>query len=367
MAEKARNPPMSEEERTYLLEQIVKFPILENKKSDVGTIAAKKRAWMEITRIFNSNANFQKRTLLQLRKYWENVKAKRRKQLGEETRDLMSSEGGPYKPRHEPSCLEVKMGAPHLNYHLGYHWDGDAVAMKEAPAKHKKISIPEVTAAMTSAGSAITGTGGLENLHTGIATSSGASDPLLLSTPSLEVLGSLLNTSPNIQFLPTAPPPSFSEPPSPPSQPHSPAQPPSPLQPPHTTPDITRQGLIQRTACIRIHEAREKVWLQGDKELHCERLAEAKLNRQAAEKRLQQVEKSQQQSDELHYLEIARLRVKLKFETQQMELKLRHQEDMQRQALQAAKDQHQQESRIREVQLRRLLGLPDISIQDSNL
>nr|CAD7459308.1 unnamed protein product [Timema tahoe] len=61
MAEKARNPPMSEEERTYLLEQIVKFPILENKKSDVGTIAAKKRAWMEITRIFNSNANFQKR------------------------------------------------------------------------------------------------------------------------------------------------------------------------------------------------------------------------------------------------------------------------------------------------------------------
>nr|CAD7602177.1 unnamed protein product [Timema genevievae] len=321
MAEKARNPPMSEEERTYLLEQIVKFPILENKKSDVGTIAAKKRAWMEITRIFNSNANFQKRTLLQLRKYWENVKAKRRKQLGEETRDLMTSEGGPYKPRREPSCLEVEMGAPHLNYHLGYHWDEDAVAMKEAPAKHKKISIPEVTAAMTSAGSAITGTGGLENLHT--------------------------------------------EPPSPPSQPHSPAQPPSPLQPPHTTPDITRQGLIQRTACI--HEAREKVWLQGDKELHCERLAEAKLNRQAAEKRLQQVEKSQQQSDELHSLEIARLRVKLKFETQQMELKLRHQEDMQRQALQAAKDQHQQESRIREVQLRRLLGLPDISIQDSNL
>nr|CAD7459309.1 unnamed protein product [Timema tahoe] len=295
------------------------------------------------------------RTLLQLRKYWENVKAKRRKQLGEETRDLMSSEGGPYKPRHEPSCLEVKMGAPHLNYHLGYHWDGDAVAMKEAPAKHKKISIPEVTAAMTSAGSAITGTGGLENLHTGIATSSGASDPLLLSTPSLEVLGSLLNTSPNIQFLPTAPPPILLR---------------TPLSTITTTlPSTATLSTTTTPHNTRHHpaRAREKVWLQGDKELHCERLAEAKLNRQAAEKRLQQVEKSQQQSDELHYLEIARLRVKLKFETQQMELKLRHQEDMQRQALQAAKDQHQQESRIREVQLRRLLGLPDISIQDSNL
>nr|CAD7424238.1 unnamed protein product [Timema monikensis] len=321
------------------------------------------------------------RTLIQLRKYWENVKAKRKKQLGEEIRDLMSTGGGPHNPC-ETSCPEVEMAVPQLNYHLGYHWDGDPVAMKEAAAKRQKISVPEVTAALMSTSSAITGTSGLENLHTGIATSSSASEPLLLSTPSLKVLSSLLNTFPKIQLLSsTAPPPSSSQPPSvpplppqppsPPSQsPSSPPQlpsspqPPSQPQPPPTTPNITEHWVIERIALI--HEAREKMWLQGDKELHCERLAEAKLNRQAAEKRLQQVEKSQQQSDELHRLEMERLHVKLKFETQQMELKLRHQEDMQSQALQAAKDQHEQESRIREVQLRKLLGLPDIN-QDSNL
>nr|CAD7586026.1 unnamed protein product [Timema genevievae] len=298
------------------------------------------------------------RTLIQLRKYWENVKAKRRKQLGEEIRDLISTGDGSYNPC-EPSRPEVEMAAPQLNYRLGYHWDGDAVAKKEAPVKRQKISIPEVISALMSTSSAITGT-------SGIATSSSASEPLLLSTPSPQVLGSLLNTFPNIQFLSsTVPPASSTQPQSPSPPPQLPSSPQSPSKPlPPTTPDITQQWVIERIA--RIHAAREKVWVQGDKELHCKRLAEAKLNRQAAEKRLQQVEKSQQQSDELNHLEIERLRVKLKFETQQMELKLRHQEDMQSQALQATKDHHEQESHIREVQLRKLLGLPDIN-QDSNL
>nr|CAD7414613.1 unnamed protein product [Timema cristinae] len=60
MADKGKHPPFNDNKRVYLLEQIKNHKIVESKKSDVGSLAAKKRAWEELTRNFNSTGNFQK-------------------------------------------------------------------------------------------------------------------------------------------------------------------------------------------------------------------------------------------------------------------------------------------------------------------
>nr|CAD7401866.1 unnamed protein product [Timema poppensis] len=194
MAENAKRVPLSEEERLYLLEQIKKYPIVQNKKTDVGTIAAKKRAWEEIMRIFNANGNFLNRSIVQLRKYWENAKARRKKGLGEQTRDLLGTGSGPYNPL-QSAYPKVEMVATDLNYHVGYQWDGDPVVMEEAAAKGK-ISISEPD------GSTFTGTSRLEYINTAgvliteetpvvleIPTSSSASLPLSATTPLSHISG----------------------------------------------------------------------------------------------------------------------------------------------------------------------------------
>nr|CAD7262706.1 unnamed protein product [Timema shepardi] len=348
MAENAKRVPLSEEERLYLLEQIKKYPIVQNKKTDVGTIAAKKRAWEEIMRIFNANGNFLNRSIVQLRKYWENAKARRKKGLGEQTRDLIGTGSGPYNPL-QSAYPKVEMVATDLNYHVGYQWDGDPVVMEEAAAKGK-ISISEPD------GSTFTGTSRLEYINTAeIPTSSSASLPLSATTPLSHISG---NYPCNIKSPSTPAPqsqPSLSPPPTSPSFPPPPSLSPpptfssSPLSP-RQTPHDTRTGVLPRTVCA--HEARERMRLQEEKELHHERLAEVKLNRKEAEKR-------QQRSDELHRLEMERLHVKVEFETRQMEAEARHQNDMHREMLQAAKEKYEQESRHREeihhAQLRKLL------------
>nr|CAD7266075.1 unnamed protein product [Timema shepardi] len=88
-----------------------------------------------------------------------------------------------------------------------------------------------------------------------IPTTSSASKPLSLLTRDPQVSGSLSNISPCIQFIPSLPPP-----------------------PPLLTPEFIRKDGLQKT--VRTHENREKISIQGDEELHCERLAEANLNHQ---------------------------------------------------------------------------------------
>nr|CAD7463624.1 unnamed protein product [Timema tahoe] len=243
------------------------------------------------------------RSLEQLKKHWNNVKARRKKELSEETRELMGTGGGPYKP-HSPSCPEVEVVAPHINYHLGYQWDGDAVAMEDAAAKRRKISMSEVTAAFKSAGSTLAGTSLLEFIDTADIPTTSASQSLSFLTPAPQVSGSPSNTSPFIQFIPSlAPPPSSPSPPPPPPS-HSPP-PPSPTQP-LQTPKLLQQEVLQKTS--HALEERAKTSIHADKELHCERLAEAKLNHQEAKNRQQRAEERHrldiQQAEERHRLDI---------------------------------------------------------------
>nr|CAD7578907.1 unnamed protein product [Timema californicum] len=173
----------------------------------------------------------------------------------------MGTDGGPYKP-HSPSCPEVEVVVHHINYHLGYQWDGDAVAMEDVAVKRCKISVSEVTAAFKSAGSTLAGTNLLEFIDRADIPTSSSSKPLSFLTPDSQVSGSLGNTSPCIQFILSLAPPSPT--------------------PPLMTPKFIHQDVLQKT--VRAHEERAKISTQVDKELHCDRLAEATLNHQEAKK-----------------------------------------------------------------------------------
>nr|CAD7435802.1 unnamed protein product [Timema monikensis] len=59
------------------------------------------------------NRNREDRTLVHLRKHWDIIKSRRKRQLVEETMELMSTGRGPYNS-HKPSCPKVEVVAPPL-------------------------------------------------------------------------------------------------------------------------------------------------------------------------------------------------------------------------------------------------------------
>uniref|UniRef100_A0A0A9ZDK2 Regulatory protein zeste n=4 Tax=Lygus hesperus TaxID=30085 RepID=A0A0A9ZDK2_LYGHE len=70
-----------EEERAKVRQLVMERKgVVESKKSDLVTVAKKKQAWDEITSVFNSEGTFPKRTTVQLKKMWDNTKARRRAQ-----------------------------------------------------------------------------------------------------------------------------------------------------------------------------------------------------------------------------------------------------------------------------------------------
>nr|CAD7464861.1 unnamed protein product [Timema tahoe] len=59
---------------------------------------AKKKAWQDIADGFNSYADVTHRSAPQLKKCWENEKARRKKLLATESRRRMATGGGPFTP-----------------------------------------------------------------------------------------------------------------------------------------------------------------------------------------------------------------------------------------------------------------------------
>nr|CAD7197224.1 unnamed protein product [Timema douglasi] len=282
-------------------EVVLKEEVIDNQQLEYRHVAAFPSAEEELDR-----------AMVHQREHWDNVKSRRKRGPGEKTREPTSTGGGPYK-LHKSSYSEVEVVAPHINHHLGYKRDGEAVTRDDASTKRHRISVSDVTAALRSPRSTVAGTSSLECLNTtDFPTTSSAGQPLPFPTAAS-------TTSPAS--------PSSSQLPSPPS-PHSlplalPLQPPpllspSPTLPQQTTPPkLTRPGVLKRIG--RAHEEREKVWLEQAKELHYERLAEARLNHEEAIRR-------HQRAEELHLLEVEHHRVRLAFEIEQMEARVRQAE-----------------------------------------
>ncbi|KAM4705988.1 myb/SANT-like DNA-binding domain-containing protein 3 isoform 2-T2 [Rhinophrynus dorsalis] len=78
----------SELEKSVLLSLVEKYKyVLECKKSDARTIALKQRTWQALAHEYNSQPSVSLRDFKQLKKCWENIKARTKKIMAHEMRD----------------------------------------------------------------------------------------------------------------------------------------------------------------------------------------------------------------------------------------------------------------------------------------
>lgn len=76
------------EERQHLAYLVSKYDVLENRRTDSTSVRAKNKAWERLWLEYCSDASMRPRTEKQLRKLWENEKAKWKKNDSEEHREV---------------------------------------------------------------------------------------------------------------------------------------------------------------------------------------------------------------------------------------------------------------------------------------
>ncbi|KAG4075476.1 hypothetical protein HA402_015129 [Bradysia odoriphaga] len=98
-------------ERETLVNLVGKYHnIVENKKTGSSMIAQKKQIWERITSEYNQNPNVKKRLTKQLKKLWENTKAKRKTKLkSSSTTSLLSTTIDNVSPTLDTSTHTVDM------------------------------------------------------------------------------------------------------------------------------------------------------------------------------------------------------------------------------------------------------------------
>ncbi|KAM3679705.1 myb/SANT-like DNA-binding domain-containing protein 3 isoform X2 [Ammospiza nelsoni] len=90
----------SEVEKSVLLALVEKYKyVLECKKSDARTIALKQRTWQALAHEYNSQPSVSLRDFKQLKKCWENIKARTKKIMAHERREKSPpEEDSEYQP-----------------------------------------------------------------------------------------------------------------------------------------------------------------------------------------------------------------------------------------------------------------------------
>ncbi|XP_062464929.1 myb/SANT-like DNA-binding domain-containing protein 3 isoform X3 [Lathamus discolor] len=89
----------SEVEKSVLLALVEKYKyVLECKKSDARTIALKQRTWQALAHEYNSQPSVSLRDFKQLKKCWENIKARTKKIMAHERREKSPPEDSEYQP-----------------------------------------------------------------------------------------------------------------------------------------------------------------------------------------------------------------------------------------------------------------------------
>ncbi|KAM8810702.1 myb/SANT-like DNA-binding domain-containing protein 3 isoform 2-T3 [Eudromia elegans] len=89
----------SEVEKSVLLALVEKYKyVLECKKSDARTIALKQRTWQALAHEYNSQPTVSLRDFKQLKKCWENIKARTKKIMAHERQEKSPPEDSEYQP-----------------------------------------------------------------------------------------------------------------------------------------------------------------------------------------------------------------------------------------------------------------------------
>lgn len=113
-------------EKALLTELVRKYKdLLENKNNDYKTIQQKNNTWETLSQQFNSQSGVKKRDAKQLKKCWENIKARAKKQLAKEKRDVKLTCGGPSTSKHDDEAAAVASIIPAQIESLSNMFDDD--------------------------------------------------------------------------------------------------------------------------------------------------------------------------------------------------------------------------------------------------
>ena len=103
----------SQLEKSLVTELVRKHKdFIENKKTDYRTIKQKNSAWEALSKEFNSKSDVTKRDSKQLKKCWENLKARAKKQLAKEKREFKLTGGGPSTSKQDDEAVAVSSIIP---------------------------------------------------------------------------------------------------------------------------------------------------------------------------------------------------------------------------------------------------------------
>ncbi|XP_029445807.1 myb/SANT-like DNA-binding domain-containing protein 3 [Rhinatrema bivittatum] len=109
----------SELEKSVLLALVEKYKyVLECKKSDARTIALKQRTWQALAYEYNSQPSVSLRDFKQLKKCWENIKARTKKIMAHERREKVKWSVSPAMNSHESLKERVASMIPEQIYFL---------------------------------------------------------------------------------------------------------------------------------------------------------------------------------------------------------------------------------------------------------
>ncbi|XP_030045878.1 myb/SANT-like DNA-binding domain-containing protein 3 [Microcaecilia unicolor] len=122
----------SELEKSVLLALVEKYKyVLECKKSDARTIALKQRTWQALAYEYNSQPSVSLRDFKQLKKCWENIKARTKKIMAHERREKVKWSVGPAMNSHESLKERVASMIPEQIYFLQNPPDEDSEFKQE--------------------------------------------------------------------------------------------------------------------------------------------------------------------------------------------------------------------------------------------
>lgn len=134
----------SELEKSILLALVEKYKyVLECKKSDARTIALKQRTWQALAHEYNSQPSVSLRDFKQLKKCWENIKARTKKIMAHERREKVKRSVSPLLSTHVLGKEKIASMLPEQLFFLqgppeeepGYHPDATAPGTAE-PGLH---------------------------------------------------------------------------------------------------------------------------------------------------------------------------------------------------------------------------------------
>ncbi|NXQ59538.1 MSD3 protein, partial [Anthoscopus minutus] len=132
----------SEVEKSVLLALVEKYKyVLECKKSDARTIALKQRTWQALAHEYNSQPSVSLRDFKQLKKCWENIKARTKKIMAHERREKVKRSISPLINTHIVGKEKIASIMPEQMYFLQSPPEEDAEYQPDASSQGINVAV----------------------------------------------------------------------------------------------------------------------------------------------------------------------------------------------------------------------------------